>query len=245
MSWKVLVFLLAFQIDVRVRANFMDQPLGEPASCWKTQEGPCSVQAGKKPLVLKSENLELWAEGDSFFERDGGEWKLLKGAVRGRTERAASLRFPFGEVKSQGGEFWIIESEAKFVIRSVSQGVHIQTKDGRLLELPEGLELWVGPQDRLGAFTHGVPSLIPIEDHLRRWSRLNDLSKEEFTHQAQLLNSKWKNRQAIASALYEKVAERHLASIEEEQAASRRRQEKENAQRERFRKLLYHKAFER
>ncbi|HRO66979.1 MAG TPA: hypothetical protein PL182_05395, partial [Pseudobdellovibrionaceae bacterium] len=114
-----------------------------------------------------------------------------------------------------------------------------------ILELPDGLELWVGPQNRFGSFTHGVPSLIPVEDHLRRWSRLDDVSKEEFVRQARLLKSKWKDRQAVASVLYERVAERHLASIEEEKESLRRRQEKESAQKERFRRLLYHKAFER
>ncbi|MBX3040235.1 MAG: hypothetical protein KF789_05935 [Bdellovibrionaceae bacterium] len=245
MSWKILVFLLAFQINVKVRANFMDQPMGEPAQCWQKQEGSCSVQAGKKPLVLKTEILEMWAEGDSFLERESTGWKLLKGSVRGQNEKPASLGFPFGEVKSESGEFWIIDSGSRFLIRAVSESLRIHTKDGRILELPEGLEVWVGPQSLQGSFTHGVPALIPVDDHLRRWNQLNDLSKEEFIRQAQLLKMKWKDRQVVASALYEKVAERHIASAAEEEATVRRRQEKENAQRERFRKLLYHKAFER
>lgn len=236
---------MAFQADIRVKAYDANQPIGDPEHCWMRTEGLCSVQAGRKPLVLRSKELELWSEGESLFRRDETQWSLVKGSVRVRSDSEAQIKFPYGRLRTKGGEFWSIEMESKFLVRAIKHDVEIDLMDGRLLSLPEGLEIWVGGVGSSGGIAHGVPALIPIEDHLRRWSSLKDISVDRFITETRQLKDRWKHRKEISSSIYRQVAERHLASFEQRQSEEHSRKENAKRERERFRKLLHQRAFER
>lgn len=241
-----LMFLAAFQMEMRVRAGVPVEPIGHPEKCWTTQVGPCSVQAGTGSLHLKNSALDLWGGGESLFTREADDWRFLKGNVRATALKEAELSFPYGKVKSKEGEFWIVEDSGnRFVIRATRGSAYVVTRDGRELEIPEGLELWVGPVSSVGTSTYGVPSLIPVEEHLRLWSQLKDLPKEKFIQSARELRERWKGRQEVASVLYDKVAQRHLASVEEQKKLDEERARAKAAERDKFRKMLYQRAFER
>lgn len=245
MIWRLLIFFLVFQTEIRVRAGAENGPLGDPKNCWQEYAGACSVLAGRRPLQLRISSTEIWAEGESLLERSSTDWKFLKGAVRVRSESAARLAFPFGTAKSEKGEFWILEKGARFWVRATQGPVWVTTLDGRELEVPEGLEIWLGTYNRAGVQSFGVPSLIDVEDHLRRWSGLGDVSKEQFLLQARELRTKWQGREAVAAGLYQTVIKRHVASVEEAEARKIRQQSEEKARQEKFREMLRERAFHR
>lgn len=246
MVFRWLMFLAAFQMEMRVRAGGPVGPIGTPEKCWTTQEGSCSVQAGSASLHLKNSEIDLWGGGESLFSREGKNWRFLKGNVRATVPHQAELNFPYGKVKTADGEFWIVEDdENRFVVRAVRGAATVVTRDGRNLEIPEGLELWVGPLSSNGISTYGVPSLIPVEDHLRLWSELKDLPKDKFVLEARELRERWKGRQSVAAVLYDRVAQRHLASVEEQKRLNGEKAKAKAEEREKFRKLLYERAFQR
>ncbi|MBX2986541.1 MAG: hypothetical protein KF802_01470 [Bdellovibrionaceae bacterium] len=242
---RLLIFILAFQVNLRVKAVSDATPVGDPENCWTQAEGRCDVQAGRRPLRLKSAGLELWAEGESLLSRDSTQWRFLKGSVRASGEKTSELSFPQGKLLSQGGEFWILEDGPRFVARAVRGSLRVEVRDGRELNVPEGLEVWIGPMSTSGQIAHGVPTLIPLEDHLKRWSRLGDLPREKFVQEAKELKERWKGREQSSSDLYQRVADRHLASIAEEKEKKAERERRQKAERDRFRRLLYERAFER
>lgn len=244
-GFQLLLFLLAFQMDVRVRANLADKPFAKPEGCWLSGVGECVVQTGKQPLFIQSKSFELWAGGDSVLERGPASWKVLKGSVRTKSEHPVVIQFPFGEVSAEQGEFWIIDRDSRFVVRSIHSESKVKTLEGKVIQVPEGLEIWIGNLNVVGRAVHGVPSLVPLEDHLKRWRDLARPSKSEMSAMAKSLKQRWSRRAELAATLYQKTADRELASIAEGERRKKAAEERERAEKERFRRLLFEKAFER
>lgn len=243
MMWaRLLLLLAAFQLEVRVRANSDAEPLWHPEGCAKSKT-ECHVQVGTLSLPLPSVEGRIDAAADSIFEGKRGAWKILKGAVR---VRETELETVYGRLEKGAHEAWILaEANDRVVVRAVDGVLHFKTRDDRVLEVPEGLELWIGSVDGNGRSLHGVPTEIPVSDHLRRWARMDRLSPSKLKELTVDLRERWKGRELVASALYDQVAKRRLASVAEAERAEAKKREDAKQERDHYRRMLHRTAFEK
>lgn len=240
---RLLLLIAAFQIEVRVRASAVDEALWRPAGC-ESRAGDCVVQAGSARLGLGPTAARIDAAPGATLERKTTDWKLLTGVVR---SRGAAVHTIYGELRAgDDREAWILAEDAdRVTVRAVRGSAEFRGRDGAVLEIPEGFEIWVGALDRGGETLHGVPAEIPVADHLRRWAGMDRLTKEALKAQAAELRVLWRDRQLTGSALYDEVAKRRLAGEAEAERLEAARRKAVRDRRAEDRRLLFRTAFEK
>lgn len=237
---RLLLLFAAFQLEIRVRAGA--DALWEPSGCAKSKT-ECHVQAGADALKVKIGEGQLDAAPGSILERKTGEWKVMTGSARVHDAAVATI---YGKLEKNEGEAWIVaEAADRVVVRAVEGSAHFRGRDGKVLEIPEGLELWIGSLDMNGESSHGVPAEISVEDHLRHWARLDSLSKDQLKANVAELRERWKGRELVASELYGEVSKRRLASVAAAEEAERKRKSDARAARDGDRRRLFSTAFEK
>ena len=75
-TWiRVFLFLMAFQLEVRVKAGILQTP----ENCLRT-EAACAVKAVNGPLHVDTDKLVLHATTDSVVEKESvKDWRFIKG----------------------------------------------------------------------------------------------------------------------------------------------------------------------
>lgn len=239
---RALLLLVAFQAEIRVKAVGLQETLWKPPGC-SGQSVDCHAEVGSKKLEIKSEDGIFAFAAGALIERKNKQWKLLRGAVR---TSGAAISTVYGAISKYDGEAWVLaEDDERIVVRAVSGSVQFTTRSGQDLEIPQGFEVWIGGLDAQGRNVHGVPAMIPVEDHLHRWVAMDSLSKDDLKHKVSGLRELWKNREEIAAELYGRVSRRNLASVAEKEARQAEKARAARAQRDEYRRLLHRTAFEK
>ncbi len=243
MKWiRLFLMLLAFQTQVRVRADSVHSlTFWDPPSCRESKED-CRVQAGAAKLSLPVGRGQLDVARDSLLERKEGHWKLLKGTARLKKGRLECID---GSVETNG-EAWILdEGGEQVVVRAIDEDLKVKMKDQKILDVPAGFEVWVGRLETNGASEHGLPKQISIADQLIRWAHLEPGEKETQIERANRLKALWKDRAEMGAELYTQVIDRQLASEQEVLRKEQQRKEALRRQRAAERQLLFSTAFEK
>lgn len=246
MILRGLLFLLAFQMNIRVRASGPAPLLAVPPGCLR-QQLACSVDVGARPWHWSVPEMKLDAVGGSVLQRNDGQWNLVKGTLRVRSlEETVTLRSLHGVMSiAAGSEAWLVTAEDKITFRAVRGTLRLAVRDGSHIDVPEGLEIWIGAINVRGENMHGVPEPISLLEHSRLLARLHVGSKEALKTEIAETKERWKERHLIAAEIYDRVAERHLASVAETERRQRAQAAQVQAERQRMKQLLFHKVFER
>jgi len=243
---KYLSFLLFFvfsTLEVRVRAS--NPPLQKPANCYSSELGPCVFSSGNKILRLQNETLVLNLKENTTLERLGQKnFEFMNGTVWVQNEEPFQVQTLYGAIQSDKGEFWLIEKDSKVYVRSIIGTLKISL-NSKNLEIPEGFQIWISGKDRGGKNIHGLPEVIPMEKHLKLWSELFTGTREEFKSKISMLKNLYKDNNNESSELYQKIADRHLASQAEQKRAEETAAERRRAYLQEIRRLYFEKVFER
>ena len=93
-----LLFLLAFQMEVRVRAAADSMQM--PEGCLKTTEA-CAVQSVLTPFRYKKEDVKLHATAGSTLSRQSDhQWKFMKGALWVEQGSGLEVETLYGSLKA-------------------------------------------------------------------------------------------------------------------------------------------------
>lgn len=242
-TMRVLLFLMAFQIEVRVRAS--GELLEQPAQCLKAQE-ICSLQIGTDPFHYEKNGIRLHvSESSTVSRQSASSWKLIHGSVWVEKGDSVQVDTLYGVASGARGSFWAIEQADKILLRNMTSDLDITLRDGKTLTVPEGFEVWIGGIGPDGKSTYGMIRPVEMKDHLAIWAQIYPGSKAEFLNAVRELKERWGDIAAKGSEIYQGVIDRRIASAEEKQKQEDERKAKAAAERQRVRELFYYRTFER
>lgn len=239
---RILLFLMAFQMEVRVRAS--GDLLTEPVGCLQN-ENACFLQS-TSIFHYEKDGLQLHAdEGTALSRVDEKQWTFLKGVLwveKGKDLRISTL---YGSFSAPVGSYWLLDQGDRLLVRNMNADLSIHLRSGKTLNLPEGFEVWISGINAQGQSDYGVLRPIDMQAHLSLWNKLYRGSKEEFVAEVRRFKDNWGDLVEKSSRIYQKVIDRRLASVAEQERLIRERKAREEAENRRIKALFYQRTFER
>jgi hypothetical protein len=240
---RLLIFILAFQVEVRVRAS--GDLLQNPENCLKTQEF-CAIQANHKNFHYDETSTKLHMESSSVAQRlSENNWKFVSGALWVEQGKKLTIETLYATMKAPVGQYWVIEKNDRIVIRNINADLTVVFRDGKKMDVPEGFEFWVGGINSRGVSEYGMIQPINIRDHLPLWQSLFQGSKEEFISAVRKQKENWGDLVEVSSQIYRKSADRQIASVERAAQVKAEKARRTEAGYEKIRKLFYERTFNR
>ncbi len=256
------IFLLAFQIEIRVKALGHATLFQVPGGCL-VQAGPCSIQTQKQPMNLNlgsskatSKDFEgqLFLAPETLIVRDNlGQYRFQEGALRveGDFDQNHSFRMDFlhGQIFSGSGSFSIrtqgrVQS-GRVWISSESAALSLRLRSGQRLEIPAGFEVWVDGLNLLGQQDFGMIQPWDLKAHLKFVNRFSIGIKSKRLELASKLKPIAEIAGRQAGELNLKVAQRLIASLDEEALHRQKRDEQRRQEKIRLKKLYFERTFSR
>jgi hypothetical protein len=240
---QVLIFVLAFQVEVRVRASA--DTLQQPTACLKSAES-CALHVVGPAFHLKQEELELHAtEGSTLMRLSHHQWRLMKGVLWVEEAPQVLVETPYVTAKATHGQYWLIDRGDRMIVRNINADLNVELRDGKKLEVPAGFEFWVSGINSKGKNEYGMIQTVDMKDHLVLWNKLFKGSKEQFKKEVAELRENWSDLGERGGSLYEKIALRQIASIEDGRRKEAEKLRQAQAERQKTRELMYKRAFDR
>ncbi|MGZ3769044.1 MAG: hypothetical protein ACXWRG_05245 [Bdellovibrio sp.] len=240
---RLIFFLLAFQLDVRVRASATESD--QPDACLKTKE-VCLYQVKDEPLHLKNKNLILHSsEGSVIVRQTQKQWRFVKGILWVENGSKIKIESLYGVMESSQGQYWIIDHGEKILIRNINADLNVTLRDGKKLLVPEGFEFWVSGTNLKGHSEFGMIQPIDMKKHLPLWYSLFTGSKNEFITEVKNLRSSWGDLVEKSSYLYKNLAIREIASVQEKEEKEKLQKKQMAMHLQQVKKIYYQRVFER
>jgi hypothetical protein len=241
----VFIFLLAFQIEVRVRANDIHVE-ALPEGCLKSEE-VCAIQASEQGLLVNKEGFKLHTAPDTgIVKLSQDEWRLLKGVVWVEESEGIKIETVYGTVSSRKGEFWLLtQGQQKVLVRNVNANLIVTLRDGKRLDVPEGFEFWISGVNSKGQSEFGMIQPLDIKNHLKVWNSLYEGSPADFKNEVGELKVKWKNVPEVSSAIYKSLAQREIESVEKKRKTEAENQAHSRKAAMESKSYFYKRTFER
>lgn len=241
---KLLLFVLAFQMEIRVRASA--EVLQQPTQCLAEKAVSCAIQATHEGFHYQQYGLKVHAvKGSTLVRQSLKNWRLVRGALWVEKGPGFEVETVYGNITGQQGQFWVLEQGKRVLIRNVDADLKITLRDGKILELPQGFEFWISGLNTEGKSLYGMLQPVDLKDHLSLWSSLFQGSKEEFIEAVAHLKYNWGDMAEKSSALYKSVVMRGIASEEERKLAVLRKKEREEQEIKKMKELYRARVFER
>jgi hypothetical protein len=231
---QLLMFFMTFTLDVRVHAKEyiqlanQEQVLQQPGDCL-LQTTICAIKTSadsKYKLTVGSETVVL--DADTAVVRVARDRiRVLQGTVWVQAKTTFSVETVFGEITSARGDFWVSQNDERTLVRATSSTLSLRPRGAKQsFALEKAEENWLGRVQKDGVASSGFPHALQWRDHLDRWARLYPGGKKQFTTEVKEFRAAWTEAGKRASAYHQSLADRHIASIEED---LKRRQEKQAA----------------
>ena len=184
-GFRFLIFLLAFQMEVRVRAS--GDILQQPTACLKSKE-TCAIHVTGSAFHLSKDNFGLHAKENSTLMRlSSSQWRLIKGTLWIEKSAGVEVETPYATTKAPHGQYWLIEKGSQVVVRNIDAELQVVLRDGKKLEVPAGFEFWISGINSKGQSEYGMIRPIDMKEHLPVWNALYSGSKENFVKEVQKL----------------------------------------------------------
>ncbi len=240
--FNVFIFMLAFQMEVRVRAS---DSVSAPENCLG-REVPCAYKVSTEKWSFGSGNIKIHAvKGSVLTEIEKArEWKLVGGSLWVENAPSVKVRSTTSEVEGSSGQYWMMIEKDRTIYRNISAKLIVTLKDQNKIEVPKGFEVWVGGVNSESQVEHGMVEPIDIKAHLKLWYSLYPGKQPQFLSEVQDLKDQWADRIEQSGEIYKKVIERKLAAVEDEKRQIEEKKRKQESERLRIREEFRKKVFE-
>lgn len=239
-----MVFLMAFQMEVRVRAagDLMEQP----SACLKAKE-TCALRVTGSAFHFEKDELKLHAsEGTSLVRLAPEQWRLVKGALWVEANgRGLQLETLYANMSATFGQYWVLEKDSKILVRNMSASLKVVLRDGKTLEVPEGFEVWISGVNSKGQSEYGMIEPLNMKEHLVLWNSLYRGSKESFVKEVRHYRENWGDLTLKSSHLYQALVEREIASANDRAQAEEALRRRKAAEAQKIKDLYRQRVFER
>lgn len=229
---KLILFLLAFQLEVRVKA-------ADPAT------GLFNVD--KTAFHLRTEDLKIHAAPGSTLEKTkSGDWKLLQGNLWVERAQHNSFKTLFATVSGTNGEFWIsaLKTE-KIWVRNFSADLKVLLRDGKSVEIPHGFQMWVSGLNSAAKSEYGMIEPIDMKVQIPQWYKIYPDGKKSFAAKMASLKTSWGDIAETGSVIYKTQVLRKIATVEEAEKRNSDRRQRAAAETRRIRELYRARVFDR
>lgn len=241
---KLFLFVLAFQMEVRVRASA--EIMQQPTQCLAEKAVSCAIQATHEGFHYQQYGLKVHAvKGSTLIRQSLKSWRLVRGALWVEKGSNFEVETVYGNITGQQGQFWVLDQSKRVLIRNVDADLKITLRDGKVLELPQGFEFWISGLNTEGKSLYGMLQPVDLKDHLSLWSSLYQGSKADFVDAVAHLKYNWGDMAEKSSALYKSVVMRGIASEEERKLALVRKKEREEQEIKKMKEIYRARVFER
>lgn len=252
------LFLLAFMIDVKVKADVgpkglihQNAPVTLPENCVEKSDDQCGVKTsvGRK-FRIKNDSVEVILSSDtSFLRLSEKRGRILGGTLVINSSGTYELEGSFGTLKLAGGrvivETFVRFQKEHFIVKNISASLSIQGMGASIpYDIDKGYEVEVGPVGKTGHVFLGVPRAIIRAQVLRIMAQTFYGSKKEFLSEANSWMESVPQVVEFASESYAQEANRQIASAAQDLEAQKRRQKELLAEQKRIRDLFFRKTFE-
>ena len=255
--WRLAFFILAFTIEIRVRAetapvNSIRLPLAralleQPEGCWSESASTCAIRTNrgeKANLEMAGSKLTL-DEKTAIIRLSPNEFRLVSGQVWIKSTESLSVKTEFGAVAVESGEFWIDRNSDRVRVGAIRGTARLAPRgSSEQIEVGSGLENWLGRVVKNGESRRGIPVAIDFRSHLERWARLFSGTRQEFHDDAQAFHEEWKAATAAAAEIHKAVFERKVASLRAEHQRSEAAKRKVEARNDELIEMFRKKVFE-
>jgi hypothetical protein len=248
MIFRIIIFVLAFTVEVKVHAARVSiptvkVPVQQPTDCLNTSS-VCAIKTpavGKYTLVLPHAEVVMDAN-TTAIRVSSSEVKLITGTLWIKNKGELKITTSFGDVSSEISEFWVRTDVDKTFVSATEGSLALAGKDKKtMIRLEEGEENWIGGIARNGLSTSGVPKAIAFEDHLYRWARLYSGSKIQFEADVKKFHSRWSRQLASVADYHKELAENRLKVLDAENAKRAQAKAQEEARSQELRSLFRRK----
>lgn len=241
---RLAMFLMAFQMEVRVRASG-ETLLQQPEACLK-QAVSCALQVAGEGFHFEKNDVKVHAaRGSTLVRQSAKQWRLIGGALWVESGKGLRVETVYATTEAEQGQYWIFEKDSRVYVRNMSASLKVELRDGRALELPEGFEVWIGGLNSKGQTEYGMIEPVNMKELLPVWSSLYRGSKDAFVSEVRHYHDNWGDLTQKSSQLYQKLVERELASVKAREDAEKLRQQRQAAEARRIKELFRQRVFER
>lgn len=242
---RVLLFLMAFQVEVTVKAK--SPQYRDPSQCL-ARELNCLFSVKKSVYQYLSADFNLHFTKDALVEKKGlNHFKLLEGVALVQTTAAEFIiETLYGTVTASSGDFWITPgAEGKIVLANVNSKLQVQLRDGQQLILPEGFQFWISGIKGDGKSAYGILEPIEYANLLPSLAKFHKGTKEEFHLTLAKLKLNHKKAVQAGAEIYQEGVDRKIASIQAQQKVLADKKRKENEEKRQLKEEFYRRTFER
>ncbi|KYG65186.1 hypothetical protein AZI87_11510 [Bdellovibrio bacteriovorus] len=241
--FRVLIFIMAFQMEVRVRAS--GDVLQQPSECLKSKE-TCALQVTGKALHYSSESLKIHAkDGSTLVRLAPDQWRFVNGAVWMEKSKNVELETLYGTLKATQGQYFVVDQGNKVLVRNMDATLTVTLRDGKTLSLPEGFEFWISGVNSKGQTDYGMIQPVDMKSHLPLWNLMYEGSKKDFIAMVSHLRENWGDLTEKSALIYKNVVEREIASEKQKERAEQVRKARIEAERQEMKRLYHQRVFER
>ncbi|UXR63453.1 hypothetical protein EZJ49_10235 [Bdellovibrio bacteriovorus] len=240
---RVLIFLMAFQMEVRVRAA--GDVIEQPAECLKAISN-CALQVTGSSFHFEKAEQKLHATaGSAVVMQSPQHWRLVKGSLWVEDGRGLEVETLFASFKASFGEYWVLQKDSRVLVRNMSASLKVTLRDGKVLDIPEGFELWISALNSKGQSDYGMIEPINMKEHLVLWNSLYRGGKDDFVREVRHYRENWGDLVQKSSRLYQHLTEREIASVNEKEQAAEARRQRKAAEDRQIKELYRQRVFER
>ncbi|MGZ3804047.1 MAG: hypothetical protein ACXVB4_07560 [Pseudobdellovibrionaceae bacterium] len=208
----LLLFLAAFQIEVRVRAS--ESSLSFPENCLG-KSSPCSFKVLTEKWSYEVGQVKLRAPIATILieNAQGKEWSLVAGSLWVQNAPSVKIKTLSAEVEGSSGQYWVAAEKGHFVFRNITAKLIVTLKDRTKIEIPRGFEMWVGDVNSEAKVEHGMVEPVDLKEYLKSWYALYPGNRQQFLSEVQDLKDQWADLVEESGDIYKKVVERKIAAL--------------------------------
>lgn len=235
---KVSVFLLFFQVEVKVKAH---APSVDPT------ESALSTVADAKDFNSPGKEFKL-APQTLVMKLKDGLFRFCEGQMRVESEHENSMAFLHGLIISFGGAYSIStksKDNKKVWIANERSSLTIKMRGGRELFLPPGFQVWIAGLNSEGEQTFGVIEPWDFKEYVVTLNSMHFKEKTQLLDLARQLKVLSKEAQAQSPGLYQKIIDRRIASLEKEEQMRQSQLASDRRRKMQQRKYFFQRTFER
>lgn len=170
---------------------------------------------------------------------------LLSGDHWFRKTKKYSLQTPYGEINSLNGDFFVRYEEKRVTVINHAGELKVTLRDGSVIQIPPGFEIWFSEIKKDMKNLMGFIKPVELRDHVPVLAKLWNEDPKTFKAELLELQSHWGDRTTIAANYYKGLAQRKIASAQNEEGRVQSLKQREINRREANRKLMFERTFGR
>jgi hypothetical protein len=238
--FRILVFILTFVTDVKVKAMEAVQlpethaVMQEPANCLAVSvlndqtvqsdsSSACAIGTrSDEKYILKLEKTSIVLDGRTSLLRSvvkappnhsQNELTLITGTLWVESVEAFTVHTEFGDVVGSGS-FWVVHQTNRVIAVASQTSLELRPRGSlETLEVPAGMENWIGKVASDAKAETGVPQAISFEAHISRWARLYPGKKKAFALEVKAFHEQWVQAAQATADIHRELYERKIASM--------------------------------